>query len=187
MGERYDLLVTLDDGVFPLTAVPIGKTGTPARLLLRTGSGQAPSSDLTPPGASSRMLRLADLLPRETDRLPSTRPDTTQDVILAGDMISYRWTINGRTYDQVRPLPVRQGQHTRLRLVNRSMMLHPVHLHGHTFAVRGTGVRKDTVLVAPMQTVEIDVRADNPGRWMLHCHNAFHMESGMMTRLDYVA
>ena len=187
MGERYDLLVTLGDGVFPLAAVPVGKTGTPARLLLRTSSGQVPSPELTPAGSTGKRLQLADLLPRDSDRLPSNRPDTTQDVVLAGDMSSYRWTINGRTYDQARPLTVRQGQHTRLRLMNRSMMLHPVHLHGHTFAVRGTGVRKDTVLVAPMQTVEIDVRADNPGRWMLHCHNAFHMESGMMTRLDYLA
>jgi FtsP/CotA-like multicopper oxidase with cupredoxin domain len=187
MGERYDLLVTLGDGVFPLSAVPVGKTGTPARMLLRTGSGQAPSPDLPPAGSTSRRLQLADLLPRDADRLPPSRPDTTQDVVLAGDMSSYRWTINGRTYDHVQPLTVRQGQHTRLRLMNRSMMLHPVHLHGHTFAVRGTGVRKDTILVAPMQTVEIDVHADNPGRWMLHCHNAFHMESGMMTRLDYVS
>jgi FtsP/CotA-like multicopper oxidase with cupredoxin domain len=186
MGERYDLLVTLGDGVFPLAAVPVGKAGTPARLLLRTGGGQAPSATLAPTGATGRRLNLADLLPRDLDRFPDTRPDTTQDVILAGDMSSYRWTINGRTYDDTRPLTVRQGQHTRLRLVNRSMMLHPVHLHGHTFAVHGTGVRKDTVLVGPMQAVSIDVRADNPGRWMLHCHNAFHMESGMMTRLDYV-
>jgi FtsP/CotA-like multicopper oxidase with cupredoxin domain len=186
MGERYDLLVTLDDGVFPLAAVPVGKAGTPARLLLRTGGGQAPSPTLMPSGATGRRLNLADLRPRNSDRLPSSRPDTEQDVVLAGDMSSYRWTINGRTYDQTRPLTVRQGQHTRLRLVNRSMMLHPIHLHGHTFAVQGTGVRKDTVLVAPMQRIDIDVRADNPGRWMLHCHNAYHMESGMMTRLDYV-
>jgi FtsP/CotA-like multicopper oxidase with cupredoxin domain len=186
MGERYDVLVTLGDGVFPFAAVPVGKAGIPARLLLRSGSGQAPSPTLAPTGSTGRRLKLADLRPRDSDRLPSTRPDTTQDLILAGDMSRYRWTINGRTYDQTRPLTVREGQHVRLRLVNRSMMLHPIHLHGHTFAVHGTGVRKDTVLVAPMQTVSIDVRADNPGRWMLHCHNAFHMESGMMTRLDYV-
>jgi len=27
--------------------------------------------------------------------------------------------------------------------------------------------------------------ADNPGRWMIHCHNAYHAESGMMTMLGY--
>ncbi|MEU1406097.1 multicopper oxidase domain-containing protein, partial [Streptomyces sp. NPDC005728] len=27
--------------------------------------------------------------------------------------------------------------------------------------------------------------ADNPGLWMLHCHNQYHSESGMMTILGY--
>jgi FtsP/CotA-like multicopper oxidase with cupredoxin domain len=40
--------------------------------------------------------------------------------------------------------------------------------------------------VPAMSTVDVDVAADNPGAWMLHCHNAFHMEAGMMTRLEYV-
>jgi FtsP/CotA-like multicopper oxidase with cupredoxin domain len=40
MGERYDVVVTLADGVFPLVAVPLGKSGTPARVLVRTGSGR---------------------------------------------------------------------------------------------------------------------------------------------------
>lgn len=39
-----------------------------------------------------------------------------------------------------------------------------------------------------METVDIDVQADNPGRWMLHCHNTYHfaVETGMATLLDYV-
>jgi FtsP/CotA-like multicopper oxidase with cupredoxin domain len=60
------------------------------------------------------------------------------------------------------------------------MMWHPVHLHGHTFAV-DIGPRKDTVIVLPGQTVPVQFDVDNPGRWMLHCHNAYHAEAGMMT------
>ena len=104
-------------------------------------------------------------------------------------MGGYVWTINGRTYDRVQPLTVRQGQSTRLRIRNRSMMVHPMHLHGHTFQLGnagGTGPRKDTVLVPPMGGVDVDLLADNPGRWMIHCHNAYHMEAGMMSQLDYV-
>ncbi|MDW4911498.1 multicopper oxidase domain-containing protein, partial [Streptomyces sp. ADMS] len=29
--------------------------------------------------------------------------------------------------------------------------------------------------------------ADNPGQWMLHCHNAYHAEAGMMTNVAYQA
>ena len=90
-----------------------------------------------------------------------------------------------RTYADAVPLRVREGASARLRISNRSMMSHPVHLHGHTFAVRGSGLRKDTLLVPAMTATEVDLLADNPGAWMLHCHNAFHMEAGMMTRLDY--
>jgi FtsP/CotA-like multicopper oxidase with cupredoxin domain len=69
------------------------------------------------------------------------------------------------------------------------MMPHPLHVHGHTFQIGpagGTGPRKDTVLVPAMGAVDVNLTADNPGKWMVHCHNAYHMEAGMMTRLDYV-
>jgi multicopper oxidase len=63
-------------------------------------------------------------------------------------------------------------------------------LHGHTFQVikpaGNPGPRKDTVIVLPMQTLTVDFVADNPGEWMLHCHNAYHQEAGMMTSLSYV-
>jgi len=62
-------------------------------------------------------------------------------------------------------------------------------VHGHTFQLApagGTGARKDTVLLAPMGGVDVDLVADNPGRWMVHCHNAYHAEAGMMTRLEYL-
>ena len=65
-----------------------------------------------------------------------------------------------------------------------TMMTHPVHLHGHTFALP-SGLRKDTVLLAPMQSLPIDLDADNTGDWMVHCHNVYHAEAGMMIALSY--
>ncbi len=38
----------------------------------------------------------------------------------------------------------------------------------------------------PGQTVEVDLDATNPGQWMIHCHNLYHGEAGMMTVLSYV-
>jgi FtsP/CotA-like multicopper oxidase with cupredoxin domain len=46
------------------------------------------------------------------------------------------------------------------------------------------GARKDTVIVLPMQTVTVALEADNPGVWMLDCHNTYHA-AGMMTSLNY--
>ena len=36
-----------------------------------------------------------------------------------------------------------------------------------------------------MGAAEVDFAADNPGQWMVHCHNTHHAEAGMLTRLDY--
>lgn len=72
----------------------------------------------------------------------------------------------------------------RLTVANHTMMAHPLHLHGHTFALPN-GLRKDTVLIAPMRSMAIDVQADNPGNWLIHCHNIYHAEAGMTTELRY--
>jgi FtsP/CotA-like multicopper oxidase with cupredoxin domain len=188
MGERSDAVVTLQDGVFPLVARPYGKPGL-ARALVRTANGSAPAAGLAPGELDGQPLTAMDLQAAPGSPLPRAEPATTQDVTLAGGMGSYVWTINGRTYDDTAPLTVHQGQTTRLRIRNASMMSHPLHVHGHTFQLGpagGTGPRKDTVLVPPMAGLEVDLLADNPGRWMVHCHNAYHAEAGMMTRLDYL-
>jgi len=49
----------------------------------------------------------------------------------------------------------------------------------------GGGARKDTVIVRPMQTVEVDFDANNPRQWAAHCDNLYHAETGMMTSLCY--
>lgn len=182
MGERYDVTVTAGSGVFPIVAEPVGKAGY-ALALLRTVDGPAPAAQRPDPIDSSVALRV-----RADAALPPRAPDVTHDLVLSGSMTPYRWTINGATYDRAEPLRVNPGDMVRLRLANMSMMSHPVHLHGHTFQIGeagGSGARKDTVLLAPMSRVTVDVVADNPGVWMLHCHNAYHAEAGMMTRLEY--
>jgi FtsP/CotA-like multicopper oxidase with cupredoxin domain len=86
-------------------------------------------------------------------------------------------------------LAVQAGKRVRLRFANESMMFHPMHLHGHTFQVvqpgAVPGARKDTVLVPPKQTVEVDFDTNYPGRWIVHCHNDYHLNAGMATFVEY--
>lgn len=188
MGERFDLAVTLGDGVFQLLALAEGK-GASGRALIRTASGVAPSEGHQPDGLTGRLLDVASLIAGPAHRLIRRTPDREHVLRLAGDMMTYRWTINGKTYDKSEPLAVRQGERVRLRFQNHSMMWHPMHVHGHTMqmmGVNGMGARKDTLAVLPMTEVVADLDATNPGQWMVHCHNVFHMEAGMMTRLAYV-
>ncbi|MDN5794935.1 MAG: multicopper oxidase family protein [Intrasporangium sp.] len=188
MGERYDVTVTAGDGVFALVALAEGKDGA-ARALLRTGSGAAPEASLRPEQLHGRVGTVQLFTATDQAALPARPPDLQLPALLGGDMTSYRWTINGRTFDAMQPLGITAGQRARLTFTNHTMMWHPMHLHGHTFqVVRGDGQpgpRKDTVAVLPMRSVAVEVQADNPGYWMLHCHNGYHMDAGMMTRLDY--
>lgn len=189
MGERYDVTVNLGDGVFPLVALPEGKQGQ-ALAVVRTGAGAVPPPGVRPAELNRRVLLGTALRSTPEVTLPDRKPDRTYDLGLSGNMASYVWTINGRTFGQHQPLTMRRGEAVRLRFLNQSMMFHPMHVHGHTFQVRGAngpGPRKDTVLVLPMQAVVADLVADNPGQWATHCHNIYHAERGMMTTLSYQA
>lgn len=184
MGERYDVTVDLADGVFPLVALAEGKAGS-AMALVRTGGGSAPSPGVVVPELDRRVLLGTDLTATDATRLASRAVDRQHDLVLAGRMMPYRWTINGARFPDTEPVEVAPGERLRLRLQNTSMMFHPMHLHGHTFGLTQGGARKDTVIVLPHRTVEVEVEADNPGQWALHCHNVYHAESGMMTVLSY--
>jgi FtsP/CotA-like multicopper oxidase with cupredoxin domain len=184
MGERYDVTVDLADGVFPLIAAAEGKAGA-GMILVRTGAGSAPGAEVAPAELSRRVLLGTDMKAADGVRLKPRSVDRRHDVVIAGGMMPYRWTINGETFPDVTPLRVSPSERVRLRFRNRSTMFHPMHLHGHTFGLVEGGARKDTVIVRPRQTVEVDLQADNPGQWALHCHNIYHAEAGMMTVLSY--
>ncbi len=190
MGERYDVLVTLQDGVFPLTALSEGKDAA-GRALVRTGAGEAPAPAFRPAELDGRILAATDLRAAEEVGLPKRTPDRTHRIELTGGMAEYDWALNGRRFDMAdpaaRPFLVGSGERVRLEFVNRTDMWHPMHLHGHTFQVGDDGPRKDTVIVLPGRTVVCDFEADNPGQWMTHCHNAYHGEAGMMALLAYRA
>jgi FtsP/CotA-like multicopper oxidase with cupredoxin domain len=187
MGERYDAIVTVKSGAFPLTAVAEGKKAA-ARAILRTSTAaEAPAMDARPRELQKKIVGYGDMHPADAAQLKDRRPDRTVRLELTGGMMKYDWAINGRKYDPKQLYPVRSGERVRLSFVNRTTMWHPMHLHGHTFAVAPTGVRKDTVIVLANRSLDVDFDADNPGKWMIHCHNIYHAESGMMTLLGYQA
>ncbi|EFV12522.2 multicopper oxidase family protein [Segniliparus rugosus] len=189
MGERYDVVVTAKDGVFPLVALAEGKNAY-ARAALATGSGALPAPDFHPAELDKRVGTATMFAAADSVDLGPGKPDTSLAVTLTGSMTQYDWALDGKRYPDAAALRIRQGQRASLVFDNsRTTMWHPMHLHGHTFQVikpdGSRGPRKDTVVVLPGQKVAADLVADNPGTWMLHCHNTYHQEAGMMTTLDY--
>ncbi|WP_181807806.1 multicopper oxidase family protein [Streptomyces shenzhenensis] len=188
MAERYDVLVTAKDGVFPLVALAEGKKGK-ALAILRTDKGRnLPSPDVRPAELDREIVPARRLLPAESVAMDDRVPDRDLLIRITGTMEKYDWGFDHKQYDVRERHAVRAGERVRLTLVNATDMWHPMHLHGHTFSVTGissTGARKDTTIVLPHRKLVLDFDADNPGLWMLHCHNQYHSESGMMTVLGY--
>jgi FtsP/CotA-like multicopper oxidase with cupredoxin domain len=188
MGERYDVIVTAGSGAFPIVAVPEGKDDPAAEAVLRTSSASTPATGSRPAELDGRSISYDDLVPTDAVRLPSRAPDRSETIVLTASASGYVHGINGRSFPDSPPVNVREGERLRLTVQNDTMMFHPIHLHGHTFQLVGRGsARKDTVNVFPMSKVTFDVEASNPGQWMLHCHNTYHLETGMATTLSYRA
>jgi FtsP/CotA-like multicopper oxidase with cupredoxin domain len=103
------------------------------------------------------------------------------------------WTINNKSWPEIEPLIVHAGKRYRLVLRNGSGDQHPIHLHRHTFEVTRigdkhiTGLKKDTINVMPLDTVEVDFVADNPGNTLIHCHQQLHMDYGFMQLIKYAS
>jgi FtsP/CotA-like multicopper oxidase with cupredoxin domain len=192
MSQRLDLRLRIPgSGAFPVLAVREGDRQATG-IVLHTPGAAVPRiaeivADAAPPLSFVDEERLRPLEPLEQ------RPaDRRMRIALTGDMMAYGWGFDGSSPDEMREYAVEPGERIEITLDNRTTMSHPVHLHGHRFQVVGSGGRRfagavrDTVLVPADASVTVALDADNPGLWMLHCHNLYHMAAGMMALLRYV-
>ena len=129
-----------------------------------------------------RVLVYTDL--RALKPYPDQREPSREVVLhITGNMDRQIWGFNGKKYSDAPPVVFNYGERVRLTLVNDTMMEHPIHLHGMWFHIQnGHGPlapRKHTMLVKPAERVSLDITADAPGQWAMHCHLLFHMELGM--------
>ena len=185
MGERYDAEFIADNpGRWPLLVQPADTRHEAEPLQIVLYEGVTSRTVSTDSRTDLQTLRYDDLNALPEDGVPSvgSRTDRTVRLQLSGGMMgSPFWTINGNRYPDTEDVKVDRGERVRLEYFNMSMMAHPMHLHGHFFEVDAPGrPRKDTVLVpAHMGRVAIEFIADNPGKWLHHCHNLYHHMAGM--------
>lgn len=192
IAQRLDLRLRLpkDRLAHPVFAVLEGERKRTGIILAPSGARVARLGNMAAKKAAPLGVKLEQNLSAAAP-LAVKPADRSLRLDLTGDMAAYVWGLNGVTYGNDRPLVVARGERVEIAMTNRTMMAHPMHLHGHFFAVvaiggkRFPGAVRDTVLVPPMTTVVIAFDADNPGRWAFHCHNLYHMEAGMMTTVRY--
>lgn len=192
IAQRADIFVALPagDGAWPILFQREGDVALTGIVVATKGGAIGKIADQAHHaiGAIDREL---PMLYRAAAPLPTRAADRKLVVELTGSMMTYQWGIA----DIAAPapnLPVKAGERVEIELVNRTEMSHPMHLHGHHFqvvAVNGTpvlGAVRDTELVPIGGRVTIAFDAGNPGRWMFHCHNLYHMLTGMMTEVTYL-
>lgn len=110
-----------------------------------------------------------------------------------GNGPAYAYTVNGEGAPHIPTLLVRQGDLVLMTVVNRSLDVHPWHLHGHHVLVltrdgrpvTGSPLWVDSFDIKPGEVWQVAFRADNPGDWMIHCHNLDHASQGMSLFLEY--
>lgn len=152
------------------------------------GVAMRPVSRLHEPGAGledvpHRALAYTDL--RSLEPNPDQRAPTREiEVHLTSNMERYMWSFDGRRFSEVvEPIQFTQGERLRLTMVNDTMMVHPIHLHGMFFDVvngeTGHKPRKHTINVKPGEKLSVDVTPEHLGDWAFHCHLLYHMHAGM--------
>ena len=73
---------------------------------------------------------------RAVEPLAPRKPDRIHQINLTGKMEGYVWSINGVAWNKdVPPLPIAKGERVELVIKNKTLMPHPMHLHGHEFQV----------------------------------------------------
>jgi FtsP/CotA-like multicopper oxidase with cupredoxin domain len=196
-AQRYDLYFQMPtQGSVSLVTSSDNQTYQSAPAVL-IGQGSLPA---TLPAVSANWFDLT------TYGLPTTDAITAQSHFDASYTISLGtmtgdsmgrmgtvYTLNGKVFPNTGMIMVHLGELVRLRLVNQSDLIHPMHLHGHTFtvlthngkALSGSPIHLDTINIQPHDSYDIAFFANNPGIWMLHCHNLLHANWGMDMMIMY--
>ncbi|MCX7922285.1 MAG: multicopper oxidase family protein [Clostridia bacterium] len=195
-GERYDVEFTVnsndnftidahDDNAYnDQLMVPVIVNGGSGKVEEESITDELPVFDLTSYGSTGAgEFTLNQVYDVDYNVELNTRMD--------GKVQKY--TINGKTFDELPPLEVRTGYLVKFTFDNKSTMDHPMHLHGHFFQVlskdgkpiTGAPIMKDTLLVRPGEKYVVAFEANNTGHWVQHCHELHHAAGGMMQEIKY--
>lgn len=163
--------VKVGPGVDMVSMAPVDKMGDPG-LGLRD--------------VEHRVLNYRMLVARDANA-DMREPSRLLELHLTGNMERYMWSFDGRMFSAVSDVPIRfaWNERVRVKLINNTMMAHPIHLHGMFFEmVNGQSAslqpRKNTMIVQPGASAQFDLTANEPGDWAFHCHLLYHMHGGMM-------
>lgn len=198
-AQRLDLVVTatedfqleeLSGDPFPMANFTIARSGSQFRDASRLPAAELPEPDLA---AASRVT--VDMTGGAMGRLG--------EIIYQGQVLSgsdfrdtgQMWAFNNVANLSTEPLfRVTKGESVVIETYNDTAFPHAMHVHGHHFRIierQGSEVDegrpwRDTFLIGPTQRTRVAFVADNPGKWLFHCHMLEHAAAGMNTWFEVV-
>jgi FtsP/CotA-like multicopper oxidase with cupredoxin domain len=190
-GNRADLMLDV-----------LGEAGT-AVALNELSKGALTLGRLTvatEAGARTEPLAAPIALPPNPLGMPAQAPSVSVDLLMEGGAASETdmtimtrqgplWTLNGVGGMTEKPLfSAKLGETVAVRMINRTAWPHAMHYHGHHFRLVSRSSDEpvkpwwwDTIVMRPNEEMTIAFLADNPGKWMIHCHMLDHQAAGMDT------
>lgn len=131
---------------------------------------------------TKRGMARADGSPRDVDR-----EFVTAFVIFNeqnGEEPGLMHSINGYIFGNLKGLVMNNGDRVRWHTMGMGNEVdnHSPHWHGKTVTVGAPDIarRTDVLELMPASMITADMKADNPGEWMYHCHVSDHIDAGMM-------
>lgn len=99
-------------------------------------------------------------------------------------MLPNYFTINGKAFPETDTIRMKVGETLLVRFIGTGQFIHPMHIHGGPFTIVATDgnrvpetarIQKDTVLVGPGERYDVLWSANEPGKWLMHCHINHHI------------
>jgi FtsP/CotA-like multicopper oxidase with cupredoxin domain len=133
-------------------------------------SRQFANSDATPTDVSKEFVTLFMIFDESKDGMSDEESEG-----------SMKHAINGYIFSNLKGLTMKKDEQVRWHAtaLGNEVDLHTPHWHGNVVTENGT--TKDVIELLPASMKSVDMKPDNVGTWMFHCHVSDHMEAGMMT------
>ncbi|QUS57534.1 multicopper oxidase family protein [Pseudovibrio brasiliensis] len=192
-GQRADIAMRIPDGEGEQIELTNYSSSSPWSVLSLRAIGQSLNRDLREikplPGNPIPQpdLKNAEYIPLEFSATAEKRPANP----ICGSLGFSFWAVNKRAWQGAERGPLdpvdvlKRDKSYVFEFINRTPHTHPIHIHGMTFQLLKSNKRQlapwwtDTALVLPDERVQVAVRPDYEGDWLMHCHIIEHQESGM--------
>jgi len=195
-GQRYDLMIDMSSAANQLSSIDLLVNGETIPISgFRYGSGikrnRLLNTPISLPDNPINLTEVGNIDNYVSLHIEGGAMGGVKSAIYQGEKMTIReliqkrqiWSVNGYAGLPKEPLfKVKRGQSVALNIFNDNGWPHAIHIHGHHFkSSKSPAIWRDTELVQRREKRILKFIADNPGKWLIHCHMIEHQAGGMVS------